>query len=432
MDYAAVLHNLYARTNQGIKLGLDAVETILTALGEPQNTMPNVVIAGTNGKGFTSSLLAAALTASGYRVGLFTSPHLLRFTERIRIGGSEIDAAQVIALYAQITAAEDACVRRGTCRRLTFFECATVMALLAFAEQRVDVAVLEVGLGGRLDATNAVRKTLSVITAIDFDHQAYLGDTIAAIAREKAGIIAPEGLVVVGEQEHTEARETIQRIAKEQNATVIMVDPMAHTQFTHTPRSHYQQQGVATVWTACQALQQRGITCTHAAMQKALMGFSWTGRYDWYAADAKADLPGILYDGAHNPAGMRALLQSIALDTRFAQQPIHGVFSALADKPADDLLSMLMARAQSVHVCPVSSQRSRTTEQLTALAQNCGSPENTLCSWEVHSTPKEALQQACTQAKKTGGIVLVTGSLFLIADVMAVHLQQPRDPAVDG
>ena len=403
VTYVEALRTLFARANAGFKLGLAPMRLLLTALGNPESKLACVLVAGTNGKGSTCTFLAHALQAQGKQVGLYTSPHLLRFTERIRIDGDELAQGSVATLYDKIVAAE---TRAGL--ELSFFEITTAMALLAFRAHDVQTAVLEVGLGGRLDATNAVPRILSVITPIDLDHQEYLGDSLAAIAREKADIIAPGVPVVVGPQ-HQEAMTVIAQVARERGAPVIDAEPMAYPPQGQPP---YQAINLGIGMAAAKAL-----GCSQEAIDSALASFAWPGRYQWLGG-----VPPILVDGAHNPASLRAVFDAVRADLRCAGRPIHAVFSALRTKEAEAMLVILKRACRSVHLCPVSSQRSRTLEEL----QHLGGGKI-----PVHASVAEALAAAQNTAQPED-LILATGSLFLAADVLAGVLNLPRDPPVDG
>jgi dihydrofolate synthase/folylpolyglutamate synthase len=405
--YEDTLADLYRRGNAGIKLGLDTMSALLAALGHPQRSLRCVVVAGTNGKGSTSSLISSALGRAGHRVGLYTSPHLLRFTERIRIAGQELAPERVVALATRLREAEARCPRSPT-----FFECATALALVAFAEARVDAAVLEVGLGGRLDATNVVDKWLSVITPIDYDHQEYLGDSLAAIAAEKAAIIGAGRPVVVAPQA-PEAHAVIAATATARGASLYRAGPDVPVPPGLPP---YQVPNFQTAAAACAVIDRLGLTCGAATVREAMASFAWAGRYQWLAG-----APPVLLDGAHNPAGSRALVAALDADPRVAGRRIQAVFSAVRGKDAAAMLEALTPRLAGVHLCPLASRRGRAEDELRALAPTG--------AW--HPTAAAALE-AARAAAGPRGLVLVTGSLFLVADALAEVTGEPRDPAIDG
>ena len=375
------------------------MQQLLAAWGAPQQNQRYVIVAGTNGKGSTSLLIAEALRHSGLRVGLYTSPHLLRFTERIRIDNVEISPIQVTALYAQLCAIENRCHQTPS-----FFECATAMALRAFADAAVDIAVLEVGLGGRLDATNVVDKVLAVITPIDFDHQQYLGNTLTAIAGEKAAVIQPHQPVVMAPQP-AEAQQVIEAVAQARQAPLIAVQPAGDVPAT---LPQYQHVNIATARAACRVL-----GCSADATERAVSAFAWPGRYQWLTTT-----PPMLLDGAHNPAGMQALLDALQRDPRVGQRPIHAIFTALRDKEAGPMIAMLRPYVRSLCLCAVGSARTRTPMQLQELA-----PDARVCTNFAH---------AMALMPRDDSFVLVAGSLFLVADALAWATGESRDPPVDG
>ena len=298
--YTKTLKSLFARTADGIKLGLDTTRALLRAFGDPQDGLEHVVIvAGTNGKGSTSALLASALTADWPDVGFFSSPHLLRFADRIRIGRDTISDDAVMGMYEEIERVEHVCPQRPT-----FFECATVMAVLAYARAGVKTAVFEVGLGGRLDATNVLKRDLAVITPIGLDHMKFLGDSVELIAAEKAAIIPERGIVVAAGQVPA-ARTVIERVAAEKQARLVhapaserdgdallLVGQGLTTPIRISPwrLPAYQQQNVATAAAACQELVRLGVLRTSGAVERAVAAFDWPGRYQWIEGEPPLDV----------------------------------------------------------------------------------------------------------------------------------------------
>lgn len=425
--YAELLAELFGRSADGVKLGLEATTELLTALGQPQRRFPCVVVAGTNGKGSTSNLVARGLSHAGYRVGLFTSPHLLRFAERIRVDGREFSANQLAELYRQVVAVESQIHRTPT-----FFECCTAMALLAFAQAAVDVAVLEVGLGGRLDATNVVDKHLAVITPIGWDHQNVLGDTLEAIAGEKAGILPLEGRAIAAPQA-PEAQRVLETVAQERSTRLIATAPWTSDTAGLTVRlpertlrielssflPPYQHMNVATAATALHCLAANGFPRALQAVPEAFLSWQPLGRYQWIPGT-----PPCLLDGAHNIPGAEALARALDTDTRLHKRSRHLVFSAVRGKDAEPMLSRLGRNAASVHLCPVSSPRARPRDAWNALAAKF--PSGMAHVWD--SVP-EALQQARKRANHDG-VVIVAGSLFLVAEALHAWTDAPKDPPI--
>ncbi len=423
--YRTTLATLFRRSNFGIKLGLQPMRQLLDALDAPDRHMRHIVVAGTNGKGSTSKLIADALSRAGHRVGHFTSPHLLRFTERIRVANREIDKAQVVSLYERLLTAEARCERPAT-----FFELTLAMALCAFSAAEVELSVLEVGMGGRLDATNVVDKTLSVITPIALDHQQHLGSSIAQIAAEKGGIIAKQRPLVLAPQPQ-EAQDVLMRMAAECQAPVVEAPPVrVGSGVVHIDREGLAEplrvapwqkpafltENLATAYAACSALEGAGIRCAPVHLADAASMLAWPARYQWLHNPIDT-----LIDGAHNPAAIAALAAAIDTDERTHDRPLHLVGTVLTDRPAT-LLLPLAERAASVHLAPVKSRRSRPADELRQLYPGA----------TAHANSAAALLAASDEAVADGGYVLVAGSLFLAADALALRTGAARDPAVDG
>jgi len=418
--YAESLANLFGRATGDFKLGLEAPRALLAALGNPHRDLRHVVlIAGTNGKGSTAALVASAMRAAGHRIGFFVSPHLMTFNERIRINGERIATEEIVSLFEEIRAIESRCPVRPS-----FFECTTAMAAMSFARQQVDVAVFEVGLGGRLDATNVIDRDLAVITPIALDHQKFLVDTIASIAAEKADILPRNGRAVIAPQP-AEAMAVIEEFAADRNTTLSYAPTPVwqdnglalgdHSTVPAAPHPRYQWVNIATGVCACRALDQAGIACPPAAISEAVQSFSWPGRYHWVGED-------LVVDGAHNPAAVSALLEALALDPRSSKRPLHCVFSALRDKEGTTMVEMLRNVAVSFHLCPLQSRRNRSEAELRSLAPDA----------PVHETVAAALTAARQAAAADGGLVLITGSLMLAGEALAAATGAERDPPVDG
>ncbi len=404
LSYSETLQHLYPRTNSGIKLGLQNTQKLLDALGNPEKEVPFVVVAGTNGKGSTSSLLAHALNTAGYKTGLYTSPHLLRFTERIQIGGIEISQKAVCNHYQSILQAQSACDYSPT-----FFECVTAMTLLEFKDQQIDIGVLEVGLGGRLDSTNVVPKLLSIITPIGLDHQQFLGNTLTQIATEKAGIIAPRGNVLLAKQK-SEAQKVLQRVINEKAATPHPLLPSSDKK----PNT-FRLQNIELVRSALSALGPLGFPSSSSHFKEALRTWQWPGRFQLLAGT-----PPVLLDGAHNPHALEALFDSIEATSQVSGAPLHVVFSSLRSKSTIKMVDVITNHCASLHLCPTSVDRSLSLHELHELNLNKAT---------VAHTASDALARA-SELAANNGIVLVTGSLFLVADILHQVTGESRDPAI--
>ncbi|WP_199728718.1 folylpolyglutamate synthase/dihydrofolate synthase family protein [Corallococcus sp. CA053C] len=402
----------------GIKLGLERVKDALAALDHPERDYPALHVAGTNGKGSTCAFVASALQAAGHRVGLYTSPHLVRVNERIRVAGDDIPddvfgqrILEVLERYP--SALSDP---------MTYFEFGTVVALWHFSRERVDVAVLETGLGGRLDATSAANPVVTCVTPVSFDHMEYLGHTLREIAGEKAGIFKPSVPVVLSRQD-PEALDMLLLRAEQLGVPVrlegrdfefdvrdtgrLAYQGLAWTleDLTLSLRGPYQRQNAAVALACLEELQARGVAVTPEAARVGLATARWPGRLEEVATR-----PSVVVDGAHNPAGVAVLLE--ALRALYAGRPLHLVFGVVADKDRGPMMRALFPLAASVHLTPLDTSRSLAPERYADEAR-------ALCSRVVvHGALEEALAAARVDAESTAdGLVLCTGSLFLVGAV---------------
>lgn len=405
----------------GIKLGLDAMRALLGALDHPDRTFRSIIVAGTNGKGSVTAMIERGLRAAGRRTGRYTSPHLSQIEERIAINGISIDAASFDVAAARVQAAT-----AGWATPPSFFEATTAVALEAFRAARVEIAVLEVGLGGRLDATNVVAAPLAVITRIGLDHQEYLGDTLAAIAREKAGVIAPGARVVVAPNP-PEAQAVIATVAAVQGARmtetaavglddvrpdvagtfVDLVTPAGRFEDVHIalPGAH-QVDNARTALCALQAAAELGwITCTEAVLRTAVGDVTWPARLEW----RRFRTCRVLVDGAHNADGAHALAAYLEAHVR---EPITLVIGVMRDKAVEAIVAPLLARADRVVATAVASPRALPADQLAAVCRRL-QPHLAV---EVAVTPEAALAQAARDTRP----IVVAGSLYLAGHVRPV------------
>ncbi|MCC6345761.1 MAG: bifunctional folylpolyglutamate synthase/dihydrofolate synthase, partial [Nitrospirales bacterium] len=358
MSYPGAIGYLYGLQKYGIKLGLERTEAILTLLGSPHKTFRSLHVAGTNGKGSVSAMIASILTAHGYKTGLFTSPHLVSFTERMRVGGEQISEAEVVRLTGEI---------RGILEQgqhglpePTFFELVTAMAFLHFQREGVRWAVVETGMGGRLDATNTLLPEVSVITRVSHDHREFLGDTLAAIAGEKAGIIKA-GIPVVCAQQEKEAEEVLLSAAGEKGSPVFLYG----RDFSGTLRTsglegisfdyHDGAETIAGLHTplagdhqaanACLAVKAASLALQHSpdlsALRSGLASTRWPGRLDLVSSD-----PRIMIDGAHNPDAARALAGF--LGKHLERCAIILVMGIMADKDMEGIMAPLLPLASDI------------------------------------------------------------------------------------
>jgi dihydrofolate synthase / folylpolyglutamate synthase len=420
---AEALAFLHSRSPSTVVLGLERMQAALDELGNPEHRVRAVHVAGTNGKGSTCAMVEAVLRAAGLRVGLYTSPHLVRFNERIRLAGEDIsDAVLGQRLLEVLTGAP-------TALELTYFELGTLVAFWHFAEERVDFAVLETGLGGRLDATSTCLPCATAVTALGMDHMELLGDTLALIAREKAGIFRP-GIPAVVARQTEEAMAVLHEEAARRGAPLLaegvdfsLVPDAERLVYQRGPRrlsgivlglqGVHQRQNAAVALTLLDVLQEGGAAIPDAARLQGLLQVRWPGRLEEVAGT-----PLLLLDGAHNPDGVEVL--RTALDTLYAGRTVHLVFGAVQDKDVVQMLSRLLPRMASVTLTPLETPRGLQPSAYLQEAQKHASEVS------VASSVGEALEAAMRRAGKQD-IVLVAGSLFLVGAVKA-HLQASQVP----
>lgn len=415
----------------GIVLDLEAPRRLMAALGEPQHRFPVVLIAGTNGKGSTSALLAAIAQAAGYRTGLFTSPHLETVEERIRLDGVAISPEKLAAHLARVLAAAPA--------PPTYFEALTAAGFLAFAEERVDLAVVEVGLGGRLDATNVTEPMLSVITSIGWDHQEYLGNTLTAIAREKAGILRsgrpavswigepePAGAVAQAAREigaaYEESPDAVRILDIEplgwSGQRVRLATPVREYDLQLALLGAHQAQNLGLAVRAAETLASLGFDRIDAgAIERGVAACRWPGRMEMLET-----LPGrrVLLDGAHNAAGA-ATLTSFLADLA---QPVDLLFGVLANKDAESMLAQLVPYVRRAVLTAPPGHRSRDPREMAARF-----PAEVPVS--IEPDPDLALQHALDLG---GELLVVCGSLYLLGEIRPAFRRRfgRPEPATDS
>jgi dihydrofolate synthase/folylpolyglutamate synthase len=417
VNYPDSVQFLYALGNEikTAKFGLERIRAVADALGRPQDRRGYVHVAGTNGKGSICAMIESALRAAGRRTGLFTSPHLSEPTERIRIAGEPVTAARFAAAFDRVHTAVEELLERGAIDlHTTYFETVAAMALLLFAEDDVDSAVLEVGLGGRLDATNIVRPELCVISSIDFDHEAWLGRGLDAIAGEKAGILKP-GVPAVFARQRPEVAPALDARAAEVGAPVTRLEDWPIRQLElHARGSRFElgplriecplagEHQVENAATAAVAAMQLGLPRT--AIEAGIAQARWPGRLERVSED-----PEIVLDGAHNPAGVRALAAYI--QRFYAGRPVRLIFGAMRDKAVAEMGGILFPLAQEVILTAPRQARAAAPETL----REIGGPANV----KVAGSIEEALALP-PSAPET--VTFIAGSLFLVAEARAILL----------
>lgn len=409
--YAELLARLVPARRFGVVLGLDRMRALLDRLGAPDRRLGAVVhVGGTNGKGSTVAIVAALAAAGGARVAAYTSPHLSSLRERIVIDGAPITEAAVVAAAAEVEAAGGAA--------LTFFEQVTAIAIVAIAHAQVDVTVLEVGLGGRLDATNVVAAPVAVVTGVALDHEGILGDTLAVIAGEKAGIFKPGQRIVIGASGEPAAVPVLLAAAQAVGpaAVVTLIDEAAVAAVPPVAlRGAHQRCNAAAALAALDHLTALGVVEVAAeGRARALSTVTHPGRYEVLAP--VADRPRVILDGAHNPHGAAALAAALVAD---GERPT-AILAVSADKQVPALLAPLAGVVDAVIATRYQQERALAPDDLAAIVRTAipGIP--------VTTAPD--LASAVAMARGQGRTVLIAGSLFLVGEARTLLLGAPTDP----
>jgi dihydrofolate synthase/folylpolyglutamate synthase len=407
LTYPDSVRFLYALGNEikTAKLGLDRIRAVLAALDNPQNDFRSIHVAGTNGKGSTCAMIEAGLRASGIRTGLFTSPHLIEPTERIAVDGMPVTPRQFERAF-------DAVHKVAGEPHPTYFETVTAMGFWLFRELRVEIAVVETGLGGRLDATNILNPALTVITPIDFDHEAYLGGTIEAIAAEKAGILKP-GVPAIFARQRPEAQAVL-----DQRAAELRI-PVKRTSQFEVRDLHVTARGSEFSGIKCPLAGEHQIeNAIAAALALESLGVSpkgieqtiWPGRLEQISPN-----PDIILDGAHNPAGARALARY--LERFYAGRKIWMIFGAMRDKAVDEIAGILFPLASELVLTAPQNARALRPEALRELAGR-GS---------VTADIPTALELVRAGVSEDDAVI-ITGSLFLVGEARALSYNRHSWP----
>jgi dihydrofolate synthase/folylpolyglutamate synthase len=433
MSYSETINYLYSLQKHGIKLGLQNISRLMSVFDNPHTSFISIHVAGTNGKGSTSAIIASLLKATGMKVGLFTSPHIVSFSERIRIDDKEISEQDVVELAEEVKDKVESLEDFSP----TFFEVVTAMTLLYFKRKKVDAAVLEVGMGGRLDATNIITPVVSVITNISYDHNEFLGNTLAEIAYEKAGIIK-NGIPVVSSLQNREALEVIEKKTKEKNARLylynidffstlkwetiseICFDYHINNSFRihnlHLPLTgEYQMQNasvaIRAAMIALDSLRLSGSLSNENVsswIKKGLAETKWPGRLEMLK-----EAPLIIIDGAHNPAAADALSGAIKKIFLEKYKRIIILLGIMGDKDAKGIMQPLLPLASEVILTSPEYDRASPPERLAEIAISSG-----FSDVKVASTVKDALKMAegIANASTVPSLILVTGSFYTIGE----------------
>ena len=412
-DTLAYLSSL---NKMGIRFGLDPIRSLLERLGNPQNGYPSVLIAGTNGKGSVAAMTASILTAGGFRTGLYTSPDLIDVRERIRIDGAMISPEEAAICTGQ--------VNEKITEEVSYFEFLTAMAFLHFQRRQVDIAVLEIGMGGRLDATNVVVPLLSVITNISLEHREYLGNTLEKITREKGGIIKEGGIcLTAARQERVVA--TLEGICREKGATLYRVGREIRTTIRRDGTFSYhgigrsyerlvcplagrhQFSNAALALGSVELLADAGFPVEENRVAEGLRRARWEGRLEILRRN-----PMVLVDGAHNPAGAETLRR--ALQTGFPRRRLILIFGVLGDKDYPAMVKKLLPLADRVILTRPTSERSLPLDLLLPVARRFHGAAERI------DKPGDALTSAISQAGAED-LICVAGSLYLVGEIKKIH-----------
>jgi dihydrofolate synthase/folylpolyglutamate synthase len=448
MSYQTAVTRMYALGHElaqtpSHKFDLEHMRVLLKALGHPERRFSSVLIAGTNGKGSTAATLTSILRASGLKTGLYTSPHLVRINERTRINGVEISDHDFAKLHGKINRVAEKLVENTELPwHPSFFEMMTAIAFEYFAREKVDVEVLEVGMGGRLDATNVVDPKVSVITDISLDHQKFLGNTVGEIAREKVGIIRPGGAVVTLPQQ-PEANDVIGNKIMELGARVVNAVPfvppvspgsseylvastepgkgnpiyryplhvMGEQIWVETPLvGRHQLRNVALAIAAAEELNRQGFSSiTAKSIETGIPATHWPGRFQVIAA--RAGWPETVIDVAHNPAGAWALRS--ALSERYEDRPLIFVFGAMRDKAISEMAEILFPLAERVIATRPENPRAASPEEIRQAGARTGADV------EAVEDVRSAVERARSLAR-AGTVVVITGSIYLVGEAMSM------------
>ncbi|MBQ9085604.1 MAG: bifunctional folylpolyglutamate synthase/dihydrofolate synthase [Clostridia bacterium] len=417
MTYTEALDYIHSISWTFCKPGLERITQLCEGLENPQKDLKFIHVAGTNGKGSFCAMLDSVLREAGYRVGLYTSPYIRFFNERMCVGGEPIDDGELAEITAYVRPIADAMTDRPT-----EFELITAIAFEYFKRKACDVVILEAGMGGRLDSTNLIREPLlSVITGIALDHTAYLGDTVEKIAEEKAGIIKDGSPVLYGGEDAC-AKGVIQRIAEEKGSEFFAVDHshlslreatlegsiFDFEEFREVQISllgMYQPRNAAVVLSALRRLRRRGLTVSEAALRNGLKKAVWHGRFEILERD-----PLMIFDGAHNPQGIRSAVESIR--QYFPDKKVYLLTGVLRDKDYTAIARDLSAVASHAFTITPNSPRALSAEEYAETLRTAG------VAAEACPTLSDALRRARRAAREAGAPLLCLGSLYVYADLI--------------
>ena len=436
MTYDEALSYLASLEELGIKLALQNISQVLSALGNPERRYPCVLISGTNGKGSVAAMLRAILSRSGRRTGLYTSPHLIRHEARIVVDDRPVSPGDFAAALTIVRDAIDGLMRRGTLvAQPTHFETITAAAFHHFASAGIEFAVLEVGMGGRLDATVLARPRLSIITNVALEHTAFLGDTIGAIAAEKAGVLPESGILLTAER-HPEAIEAFRVRAGDTGGRLIelgayaRVEPgdegrltvrtarRAHEDLRPALRGPHQAANAALAVAACDLLEEIGFPITEEAIRRGLETTIWPGRFQILERR-----PRLILDGAHNPAACAALRDALISLPGTSPGETTLIFGVMRDKEHGGMMATLFPRARRIVLTRGRSSRFREPHALLPEARRIVKPRTPSAEVSTIVTVAESVSEALRSASEVTpptGTICVAGSLYLVGETMEI------------
>jgi dihydrofolate synthase/folylpolyglutamate synthase len=428
VSYNDSINYLYSLQKYGIKLGLEKPKEILSLLGNPHESFSSIHVAGTNGKGSVSAMIASIFTAYGFKVGLFTSPHLVSFTERIRVNNEQISECEVISLTEEIRT--QISNFKYQIQNPTFFEFVTAMAFLYFSRKNVDLAVIETGMGGRLDATNIINPKISVITKISYDHKEFLGNTIEKIAYEKAGIIK-EGIPVVSADQEPEAERVLIETAKKRSSSFFIYGKDFTGEINNSniyglsfnyrdkrisikdiycplPGRHQLINASVSIKAASEVIRSLGKKIDERLIKKGIENTKWRGRLEIVKKD-----PLIIVDGAHNPNAAETLSDFIKDYLRDYKLTL--IIGVMADKDVEGIIKPLLPHASKIIFTSPEYERALNPQKLSQIASAMGYPSL------VAKSIKESLEIAMDKKQMVNDkkqVILITGSFYTVGEAL--------------
>ena len=432
LDYVEAIEYIHGLTRFGMKLGLERMRFLMNALQRPELLFPSVHIGGTNGKGSTIAFLEAIAMAAGLKVARYTSPHLSSYTERFTINRHPISQQKLAELVEEIRPVLEKATNRPEFGSPTEFEVGTALAFRYFAEENVDIALIEVGLGGRLDATNILKPVVVGLTHIDLDHQEYLGDDLASIAWEKAGIIK-RGTPIICAESDMEVEKVIRQRAQHQKAPLFRIGQEinyrlinwgiegtdvelgweeAPEQYRLNLLGAHQGQNAAVAFGLARRLRKEGFnTITDSAIRSGLGEASWPGRLEFISGS-----PDVLLDGGHNPDGFSALSKS--LQRLFPERQIIGLIGIMGNRPVEDMAAIIAPNLHGVVVTEVPDTKFHAANRITEAFNNLG------CQAKMCTSPIKALEMSIEIARRKEALLLIAGSLYLIGQLRSIIIKK--------